>query len=172
MITSPCPCWTSASLAAAFFWTVFLLVLRLVSVCFACRWLCSYLACRWHCSSACCWLCSSRFFSSSLQIFVFFSLSLYPCCFPHSSRHLLIGCGSVGDSLSPVALRLWFLLCFFFRVTLWYSVAPFVIDFSVGALDPRESSLQQRVLLYVRYGLRGSLYLLLVGVQQYHCVIP
>ena len=59
-------------------------------VCFACRWLCSSLdccwlcscfACCWLCSSACCWLCSSRFFSSSLQIFMFFSLSLCPCCF-------------------------------------------------------------------------------------------
>ena len=32
-----------------------------------------------------------------------------------------------------------------------------MIDGSVGALDPREGSLQQRVVLYVRYGLRGSL---------------
>ena len=33
---------------------------------------------------------------------------------------------------------------------------PFVTDGSAGALDPRESRLQQRVLLYVRYGLRSS----------------
>ena len=43
--------------------------------------------------------------------------------------------------------------------------------FVVGALDPREGSLQQRVLLFLRSGLRGSLYLLLVGVPQYHCVV-
>ena len=43
----------------------------------------------------------------------------------------------------------------------------------IGVLstDPREGSLQQRVLLSVWYGLRGSLYLLLVGVLQHHCVI-
>ena len=36
-----------------------------------------------------------------------------------SSHHLLLGCGSVCDSLSPLALRLWFRLWFFFRVSLW-----------------------------------------------------
>ena len=51
------------------------------------------------------------------------------------------------------------------------SVAPFVIDGSVGALDPREGSLQQGVLLYVRYGLKGSLYVLLIRALQYHCMI-
>ena len=68
-----------------------------------CCWLCSCLAC--------CWLCSSRCLSSSLQIFVFFSLSSYACCFTFPSHHLLLGCGSVGDSLPPLALWLWFLLC-------------------------------------------------------------
>ena len=91
--SSHCPCWTSASLAAAFFGTVFLLILRRRPlVCSACRWLCS---------SACCWLCSSRFFSSLLQIFVFFSLSSYPCCFTSffsSFHHWLVGCGPVPDS--------------------------------------------------------------------------
>ena len=97
-------CWTSALLvgwvAAALLCTVyFSSYLALVSVlspwvCFACRWLCSFLACRWLCSSACCWLCYSRFFSSSLQIFVFFSLSSYSFC--------------VTSFLSPLNPRLWF----------------------------------------------------------------
>ena len=42
-------------------------------------------------------------FSSSLQIFAFFSLSSYPCCCTSSfsdSHHLLLGCGSVCASLS------------------------------------------------------------------------
>ena len=43
---------------------------------------------------------------------------------------------------------------------------------AVGALDPQEGSLQQRVLLlFLRSGLRESLLLLLVGVLQCHCVI-
>ena len=70
--------------------SVLLLVIRLVSVvvlwfAFACRWLCSSLAYRG--------LCSSRLFSS-LHVFVFFSLSLYPCCFT--------------SFLSPQARWLWF----------------------------------------------------------------
>ena len=40
-----------------------------------------------------------------------------------------------------------------------------------GCLDPWEGSLQLRVLLFLRSGLRESLLLLLVGVLQYHCVI-
>ena len=115
VITSPCPCWTSTSLAAAFFCTVFLLVLRLGSV--VVLWF-ALPACCWLCSSACCWLCSFRFFSSSLQIFVFFSLSSYPCCLffillatgslavvPSVilSHHWLFGCGSFCAS-SPASL--------------------------------------------------------------------
>ena len=87
----------------------------------ACCWLGSS-ACCWLGSSACCWLFSSRFFSSSLQIFVFFSLASYPCCFSSCflplARWLWFCLG-----FSPLAPRLWFLLCFslsfFFRVTLW-----------------------------------------------------
>ena len=76
-------------------------------VCFACRGLCS---------SAGWWLCSSRFFSSSLQIFLFFSLSSYPCCFTSCfflttgslavvpsvflSHHWLFVCGSACASFS------------------------------------------------------------------------
>ena len=73
------------------------LVLPVLAFC----WPCSCLDCCWLCSClACCWLCSSRFFSSSLQIFVFFSLSSYPCCFT--------------SSFSPQARWLRFLVCFFF----------------------------------------------------------
>ena len=125
---------------------------------FACRWLCSSLdccwlcssACCWLCSSACCWLCSSRFISSSLYISVFFSLSSCPCCFTSffSSFH-----------------RRLFWLSFF-------SESPrgkFRLRGSPSI--HRESSLQQRVLMFLRSGLRGSLYLLLVGVLQCHCVM-
>ena len=82
-------------------------------VCLACRWLCSCLGCCWLCSClACCWLCSSRFLSSSLHMFVFFSLSSYPCCFTSSfspqARWLWFCLG-----FSPLAPWLWFLLCFF-----------------------------------------------------------
>ena len=109
----------------------------------ACRWLCSSLACHW--------LCSSRFFSSSLQIFVFFSLSSYACCFTSFfSPQAYVGCGSVCDSLSPLALWLWFRLCFFFRVTKWLVTTCY---------------------LFLVSGLRESSLLLLVGVLQCHCVM-
>ena len=67
---------------------------------------------------ACCWLCSSRFFSSLLQIFdVLVVRSSYPWCF--------------ASFFSPQARWLWFRLCFFFRVTLWYVTTPwFVSGFS------------------------------------------
>ena len=72
-------------------------------ICFACRWLCSSLACCWLLScSASSWLFPSRFFSSSLEIFVFFSLSSYPCCFTSffsSFHHWLVG-GSFSWSLT------------------------------------------------------------------------
>ena len=95
---------------------------------------------------ACCWLCSSRFFSSSLQIFVFFSLS-------------------------SVLLLLYFVLLTTGSLAVVPSVLLFQSHFgegydSVVRFDPWEGSLQQRVLLCVRSGLRGSLYLLLVGVPQ------
>ena len=60
----------------------------------------------------CCWLCSCRFFSSFLQIFVFLSLSSYSCCFTSffspQARWLwcrvgfspLLGCGSFCASSS------------------------------------------------------------------------
>ena len=133
VISSPsfrsyCTCWTSASvlgcfgtgLPAAFLCTMFLLVLRLVSVlvplvCFAC-----------------CWLCSSRFFSSLLQIFevllavlvpvllYFILLALARClrfCLGFSQLAPWLWFPSVL-SLSPLALWLWSRLCFFFSVTL------------------------------------------------------
>ena len=142
VITSPsfssyCPCWTSASVLGCFGTAGCSFPLYCVSPrtspclgrrhlgCFACRW--SYS------SLACCWLCSSRFFSSSLQIFdvllvVFVPSLLYFVLF----------------FFSPLAHWLSFRLCFFFRVTLWQvttpwlvsgflptslsSIAPFVID--------------------------------------------
>ena len=107
VFTSPCPCWTSASLAAAFFCTVLLLVLRLVSV--AVLWFA--FACCWLCSCACCWLCSSRFFPSSLQIFRVLLAVLVPVLL----YFILVATGSWAMVLSRIltAPWLWFLLCFF-----------------------------------------------------------
>ena len=125
-------------------------------------------------------------FHHCIRSSMFLSLSSYPCCFTSffsgsvsDSHHWLLGCGSVGVSLSPLALRLWFRLCIFFRVTLWLfttlwfaSGFPPTPQLSIAPLrDPREGSLQQLVLLSVRSGLRKSLLLLLVGVLQCHCVM-
>ena len=132
--SSCCPCWTSG-LHLSFF-TVLLLVLRLVSVRspfvrFACRWLCSSLACCWLCSCACCWLCSSRFFSTLLQVFdvilavlvpvlLYFvllttcSLAVVPLLILSPLAHFVVGCDSVARFWLPPTSLL--------------SVAPFVID--------------------------------------------
>ena len=93
VIPSPCPCWTSASLAAAFLCAVLLVVLRLVSVrspmvrfslplalLFSCLLLPQLFSVLFH-----------RCSRSSM----FFSLSSYPCCFT--------------SFLSPQARWLWFL---------------------------------------------------------------
>ena len=160
VITSPCPCWTSASLAATIFTTVLLFVLRLVSAvvlwfAFARRWLCSSLACRW--------LCSSRLFSS-LHVFVFFSLSLYPCCFTSflspQARWLWFRVSDSHHWHFGLWFRLWFSLFQSHFVVGYDSVARFRLPsnittqhcalpdwwFAVGALDRREGSVQQLVL--------------------------
>ena len=112
-------------LAAAFLCTVFLLVLRLVSVevlLFALPAVGYALLLPAVGSALClarCWLCHSLFISSLLQIFVFFSLSSYQCCFTSffsSFHHWLVGLWSCLG-FSPLAPWLWFRLCFFFRVT-------------------------------------------------------
>ena len=105
----PCP-GHSPLVCFACRWKSSSLVCRWLCSCLACCWLCSS-ACRWLCSSACCWLCSSLLFSFSLQIFVFFSLSSYSCCFPSIfsplARWLWCRLG-----FSPLAPWLWFLLRF------------------------------------------------------------
>ena len=68
-------------------------------------------------------------------------------------------CGSLrlrGSFLASTCTTIWL------HPTWWFVVGP---------LEPLESSSQQRVMLSVRSGLRGSLYLLLVGVLQDHCVV-
>ena len=51
------------------------------------------------CSSACCWLCSSRFFSSFSRSSMVFSRGPRTLvALLHSSRHRLVGCGSVCAS--------------------------------------------------------------------------
>ena len=110
VITSPCLCWISATLAAAFFCTVFLLALRLVSVVvlwFALPAVGSALlpavgfallpAVGFALLPA---VGFARFFSSLLQIFdVLLARSSYPCCFTSffsSFHHWLFGGGSVS----------------------------------------------------------------------------
>ena len=101
VFTSPCPCWTSASLAAAFFCTVLLLVFRLVSV--AVLWLvfclllalllCLLLALLLSVLSVIApdFSCSSRCPRTRVALL-------------HSCRHRLVGCGSVSDSHRSLAV--------------------------------------------------------------------
>ena len=56
---------------------------------------------------------------------MFFSLSSSPCCFT--------------SFYSPQALWLWFLLCFFFRVTLWLVTTPWLVS---GVLQQHHSALR------------------------------
>ena len=177
--------------AATFLRDVFLLVLRLVSL--AILWFavpvvgCALLACRWLCSSACCWLCSFGSFHHSpdlrcssravlvplLIYFILLATSSVAVGSVSDSHHWLFGCGSVCASSSESlcgSLRL--------RGSFWLlptpqrSIAPLRGRwFAVNAPDPRENSLQQRVLLSVRSGLKSALFMLLAGGLQYHCVM-
>ena len=133
--SSHCPCWTSALrdwLAAAFLGTVFLLVLRLVSL--VVLWFAlpavghalvlpavgfalvlpavgfALLGSFHHHSRS---SCSSRCPRTLVASLLPSRHRLVGCGSVADSHHLLLGCGSVGDSLSPLALWLWFLLCFF-----------------------------------------------------------
>ena len=144
MITSPCSCWTSASVLKCFgtgwltqpcfvlcfslYFTVFLLVLRL-------------LACRWLCPSACCWLCSSRFFSSFLSCSTMSAalrahrrfdvlLAVLVPVLPllRSSRYRSFCCGSVSDPLQRHFVVVYsFLDASPAPPTPLRSIAPFVI---------------------------------------------
>ena len=99
-------------LAAAFLCNASLLVHRLVSVAVLWFALPAVGYALLPAGFACCWLCSSRFFSSLRQIFDFL---LARTSYPSLLYFILL----FFDSLSPLALWLWFRLCFFFRVTLW-----------------------------------------------------
>ena len=153
--SSYCPCWTSASVLGCFgtgwlllssamcFSSYFALsqsqslgLLCLLLATFFCLPLALPLSCLpLACSSACCWLwysaccslCSSRFFSSLAP-----DLRCSSRCprtlvaLLHSSRHKLVSCGSVSDSHHW--LWLWFRLCFFSRVTLWLFTATWFVS--------------------------------------------
>ena len=99
VISSPsfrsyCTCWTSASvlgcfgtgLPAAFLCTMFLLVLRLVSVLVL-----------WFALPAVGFALLGSFHRCSRSS-KFFSLSSYPCCFTSFFSLWLVACGSVSDS--------------------------------------------------------------------------
>ena len=144
VITSPCPCWISATLAAAFFCTVLLLVLRLVSV--VVLWFAlPAVGCDFLPAVGCALLpavgfaplpavgsallgsfhhrsrssCSSRCPRTLVALLHSCRHRLVGCGSVSDSHHLLLGCGSFCDSFSPLASWLWFRLCFCFRVTLW-----------------------------------------------------
>ena len=167
VITSPCPCWISAALAAAFFCTVLLLVLHLVSVVvlwFALPAVGVGFALLPAVGFA---LLPAVGFALLGSFHHRYSSSRCPrtiVALLRSCRHRPVGCGSVSRILTTCSLAV--------VPSVLVLQSHFVVGHdSVGVLGPREGGLQQRVLLYVRSGLRGSLYLLLVGVRQYHCVV-
>ena len=172
-------------LAAALLSDVFLIVLRLVSVevlwfalpAVGCALLLpaigfALLGSFHHCSG------SSMFFSCGPRTLV---------AFLHSFHHWLVGfsfwmwfspTGSLAVVPSVLLLQSHFVVVYDSVVRFWPLPTPLLSIvplrdwwFAVGALDPRESCSQQRVLLSVRSGLRGSLHLLLVGGLQYHCAV-
>ena len=135
VITSPCACWISATLAAAFFCTVLLLVLRLVSVVvlwFALPAVGSALlpavgfallgSCHHRSRSS----CSSRCPRTLVALLRSCRHRLVGCGSVSDSHHLLLGCGSFCGSFLPLAPRLWFLLRFFLT-TCSLAVVPSVL---------------------------------------------
>ena len=152
------------------------------------------LACCWLGSSACCWLCSSRFFSSFLPCSTMSAALrahrrfdvLLAVLVPVLLYFVLLAPGSLAGVLSLLLSR----------DTLWLFTVSWMTTCSCGVassrplcgslllrssrqappmplgsrkvLGLRSCSLQQRVLLTVRAGLRGSLPLRSVGGFQFH----
>ena len=105
-----------------------------------------------HCSR------SSMFFSCSPRTLV---------ALLHSLHHWLVGCGSVSDSLWKFTTP-WFVSGF--HQHHHSALRHFVIEGSQQMPSIHEKAVNN-VFCFCVSGLRGSLYLLLVGVLQYHCVM-
>ena len=136
---------------------------------------------------ACCWLCSSCLLLGLLFSVLFILSPLFgderssasasslrcsflcPYYFTSYCRHRLFGCGLSDSSPEKLCGSLEFPGCLACTSdTTAQHCALRGRWLAVGARVPRSCSLQQRVLLTVRAGLRGSLPLRSVGGFQYH----